>query len=168
MLCTSYLNPGGYATNEPIPDSVLPILAKLEAAAYNILKNSISKGKVYIITNAAEGWVQFSSHKYMPTVYDLLDKVTVISARSTYENEFPGNSFKWKLHAFTDTLKELEIGAVTNLVALGDSNIEMEASKNLALKFPRALLKTVKFREVPTPDELIKQLTLVNERLDGI
>jgi hypothetical protein len=168
ILCTTYLNPNGYATNDPVPEAYYPILKKLEDAAWNILEKSLEKGKVFIITNAAEGWVQFSSQKYMPRVYDLLDKLTVVSARSTYENKFPGNSFKWKLHAFIDTMKELEFSAVTNLVALGDSNIEMEASKNLALKFPRALLKTVKFREVPTPDELIKQLTLVNQRLDGI
>jgi hypothetical protein len=39
---------------------------------------------------------------------------------------------------------------------LGDSNIEMDAAHHLATKFPKALIKTVKFRECPTPDELVK------------
>lgn len=89
-----------------------------------------------------------------------------------------GTRLNGKMQAFLETMKELEIGAVTNLVALGDSNwgtptfssyfVEMEAVKHLATKFPRALLKTVKFREVPTPEELVKQLTLVNERFQQI
>ena len=60
------------------------------------------------------------------------------------------------MQAFLETLKELELGAITNLVCLGDSNIEMDAGAHLATKFPRALIKTVKFRETPSPDELVK------------
>lgn len=144
------------------------MLAKLDEAGRIILESSIKNGKVFIITNAAEGWVEFSAYKYLPNVYKLLDKVTVISARSEYECKYPGDTYQWKNKAFQHTLKDLELGAVTNLVAIGDSNVEMEASKQLALKFPRALLKTVKFRENPSPDELIKQLTLVYQKLPEI
>lgn len=123
---------------------------------------------VYIITNAAEGWVEFSSQKYLPKVFKMLSKLKVVSARSKYEMFYPGKSSEWKIHAFLDTMAEMEKGAVTNLVAIGDSNIEMEASKHLAKKFPRALLKTVKLREVPSPEELIKQLMLINQRMSNI
>ena len=128
----------------------------------------MKQGKVYIITNAAEGWVEFSARKYMPSIYSLLSKIEIISARTKYEVLYPGNYYEWKINAFLETLDELELGAVTNLVALGDSNIEMEAVKHLASKFPRALLKTVKFREIPTPEELVKQITLVTERFEQI
>ncbi len=50
---------------------------------------------------------------------------------------------------------------ITNLIALGDSMMEMDAAHNLALKFQKALIKTVKFREFPKPNELVKQLNLV-------
>ena len=50
---------------------------------------AIKYGKTYIITNAAEGWVEFSSSKFMPDVYKMLPKVTVISARSRWESHFP-------------------------------------------------------------------------------
>mmetsp|Transcript_28121 Transcript_28121/g.27926 ORF Transcript_28121/g.27926 Transcript_28121/m.27926 type:complete len:90 (+) Transcript_28121:1018-1287(+) len=72
------------------------------------------------------------------------------------------------MHAFLDTTKKMEKHAVTNIIAIGDSNIEMEASKVLARKFPRALLKTVKLREEPSPDELVKQLVLVSNRMPNI
>lgn len=59
-------------------------------------------------------------------------------------------------------------GAVTNLIALGDSQFEMDAVKNLGTQFPRALLKTIKFREMPSPDELVKQINLVLLKLEQI
>ena len=83
---------------------------------------------MFIITNAAEGWVEYSAKKYMPNCVKPLEKVKVISARTSYEHQFPGNSHEWKMQAFMLTLKELELGAVTNLLAMGDSKIEMDAA----------------------------------------
>ncbi|CAI2363465.1 unnamed protein product [Moneuplotes crassus] len=168
ILCTSYLNPNGYATNDPVPINVKPTLKKLETIAIELLLKAVEHGDVYIITNAAHGWVEFSSEKYLPKVYEILDKVTVVSARTKYECLLPGKTCQWKMHAFLDTTKKMEKHAVTNIIAIGDSNIEMEASKVLARKFPRALLKTVKLREEPSPDELVKQLVLVSNRMPNI
>lgn len=68
----------------------------------------------------------------MPNVYEILPKVTVISARGGYEAMFPGNCHQWKMHAFLETQKDLESSTITNLVALGDSHIEMDAAHHLA------------------------------------
>lgn len=168
LLCTTFLNPDGYVVSGPVPNSFLPFLLKLEKVVVEILTESLKHGKVLIITNAAEGWVEYSSRKYMPKVHKLLHKVTVISARSKYEHKYPGNSLEWKMNAFQETMKDMEISAVTNLVALGDNDIEIQASKNLANNFSRALLKTVKFRVNPSPEELIKQLTLVGNKMESI
>jgi hypothetical protein len=167
-LCTTYLNPNGYASSDPVPESFIGFLARLEKLVVEIIQQAIEQGKVYIITNAASGWVEYSAKKYMPKVQKLLSKINIISARSKYEMVYPGKSYQWKLHAFMETMEEMERGAVTNLIAIGDSNIEIEASKNLAKNFPRALLKTVKLREVPSPEELIKQLMLINHRMNNI
>mmetsp|Transcript_25533 Transcript_25533/g.28371 ORF Transcript_25533/g.28371 Transcript_25533/m.28371 type:complete len:88 (+) Transcript_25533:579-842(+) len=72
------------------------------------------------------------------------------------------------MKAFLKTQENMERGAITNLIALGDSQFEMDAVKHLGTKFPRALIKTVKFREIPTPDELVKQINLVMMKLDQI
>lgn len=156
------------ANDDPVPDEYQEFLKKLQEIVLKMLMTSIQHGKVYIITNAAQGWVEFSSKKYMPEVNKILDKVTIISARSKYEYLFPGKSRQWKMHAFLETMKEMERSAVTNLIAIGDSTIEMDASKNLSTKFPRALLKTVKLRENPSPEELIKQLMLIHQRMEKI
>jgi hypothetical protein len=50
---------------------------------------------------------------------------------------------------------------ITNILALGDSMMEIDAAHHLALRFSKALIKTVKFREFPKPNELVKQLNLV-------
>ena len=92
----------------------------------------MESGTVFIITNAAEGWVEYSSKKYLPSVYPTLSKVKIISARSEYEDLYPGDSHEWKMQAFLQTLRDMDLNAITNLVALGDSNIEMEAAKHLA------------------------------------
>lgn len=53
-------------------------------------------------------------------------------------------------------------------MCIGDSNVEIEAGKNLATQFPTALIKTVKFRERPSPDEMIKQISLVISKFEVI
>ena len=92
----------------------------------------------------------------MPSIVPILEKITVISARARYESHFPGEVNKWKLNAFLETQKEIDDAAITNLIALGDSMMEMDAAHNLAQKFQKALIKTVKFREFPKPNELVK------------
>ena len=118
LLCTSFLNPTGfYDENLEIPELAKKHLEKLEKAVEKVLKESIKYGKTYIVTNAAEGWVQFSSKKYMPKVYEALQKVEVISARSKFEKQYPGDSYEWKMQAFTEIQKELESSMITNIIA---------------------------------------------------
>lgn len=57
---------------------------------------------------------------------------------------------------------------VTNLICIGDSNIEMEAAHCVGKEFYHGLIKTIKFRENPKIDELIKQQELVNSKLAEI
>ena len=125
-------------------------------------------GKVYIITNAAEGWVEFSCRKFFPSCFPILTKIKIISARSRYERTFPGDVPKWKIHAFLETQEQLNNGNIKNIIALGDSMMELEAAHQLALRFQKALIKTVKFRELPKPNELVKQLNLVITKFQDI
>lgn len=72
------------------------------------------------------------------------------------------------MHAFLETIDHLELSAVTNLIALGDSHMELDAAQHLGTKFSTSLIKTIKFWENPTPDEIIKQLNLVLVKLEQI
>ena len=64
--------------------------------------------------------------------------------------------------------QKMQLEAVTNLVSVGDSHIEMDAVHLLGRSFAHALVKTVKLWERPTPYELQKQLEVVAEKLPDI
>ncbi len=58
----------------------------------------------------------------------------------------------------------LDRAAILNLIAIGDSDYEMEAAKLFASQSDRCLVKLVKMRENPTFDELFKELVIINDR----
>lgn len=63
-------------------------------------------GTTYIITNAGEGWVQYSAEKFMPSLLPILEKIIIISARAKYEH-LTSDYTKWKLHAFLEAQSTL-------------------------------------------------------------
>ena len=99
---------------------------------------------------------------------DILGKIEVISAREVYEKKFPEDSKRWKVESFLNLKKRLNDELITNIICLGDSIFEMEAGRILASRFIHAVIKTIKFREKPKPEELNKQLNLVLNQFDSI
>merc|ERR1711998_149070 len=85
---------------EIIPEDVVQALAPHDAAVFNVLSKAMTYGNVVIITNAERGWVEMSAARFMPTTQLLLSELTVVSARSTYEPEFPDDPLNWKVAAF--------------------------------------------------------------------
>jgi hypothetical protein len=169
LLPTTFLTPNGIFTDESSVDEVdLEKIRGLEPSVYKILELAISKGDVYIITNAAPGWVEYSTRTFYPKVKRLLNNITIVSARGAFEKIHPGDSRQWKIQAFLDMLKNLDINLITNLLCLGDSLIEMEAAQILYSRFTHAYIKTIKFRETPQPEELYKQLSLVINQFEKI
>lgn len=58
----------------------------------------------------------------------MLAKINIISARARFERHFPGEVPKWKVHAFLETQGQLNNGNIKNIIALGDSMMELEAA----------------------------------------
>ena len=141
---------------------------KLEQLVKNLLTLSLSKGDVYIITNAGEGWVEDSAKKFYPDIKEILDKIEVISARKDYEQKYPNDTKLWKIGAFLNLKNRLNEDLITNILCLGDSVFEMDAGKILAGHFIHAVIKTIKFMENPKPEELNKQLNLVLNQFNSI
>ena len=169
LLPTTFLTQGGtYNENIILTDSDQKEFKKIEKAALNLLSIAISKGDVYIITNAGLGWVEFSSKKYYPKIYKILPKIKIISARYEWEKRFPNDTKKWKIQTFLSLQKELDTKLVTNIICLGDSLYEIEAGRILANCFSEVFVKTVKFKEGPKLEELNKQLMLVNNQFSSI
>ena len=62
----------------------------------------------------------------------------------------------------------LERNCVLNMIVIGDSDYELEAGKKFkkasaAMTDKRLLLKLVKFKEDPTPQQLIQQLSQLSQ-----
>ena len=169
ILATNYISPNGYVNcNYTFKPHDYIIFKDLDKAAYQLLTLAIEKGKTFIVTNAMSGWVETSAKIFLPEVSTLLDKLTIISARRSFENYFPGNSRQWKIETFNKIQKCFKPNLVTNLICIGDSIIEMEAAHIISKKFENMHLKTIKFIEKPKPEEVIKELKLIIKNFDLI
>ena len=169
LLPTSFLTKGGNFYEEmELSPSEQKKMNEIQDLVLELLTETTEKGTVYIITNAGKGWVEYSANKFYPKIIPVLDKVKIVSARGEYEDIYPGNSRQWKIEAFLMIPNTVNISIVTNIICLGDSLFEMEAGRILASRFTEAFIKTIKFRETPKLDELIKQLKLVCKQFNSI
>ena len=158
-----------YDPNIKFPPTLQKRLSELDDVAYDLMSKAKTFGKVYIVTNAQEGWVELSANRFLPKVFkELQQDVSIISARTKYQKLFPKDISKWKVQAFLETREEMEDDAITNLIALGDNIFEIEAAYILGNTFKSAFIKTVKFRPSPSTSELIKQIKLVLTQFDLI
>lgn len=172
ILCTTFLAPHHHLIYDPnlkFPPTLQKRLTELDDVAYDLLVKAKLFGRVYIVTNAQEGWVELSANRFLPRVFQVLQQdVTIISARTKYQKLYPKDISKWKVQAFLETREDMEDEAITNLIALGDNIFEIEAAYILGNTFKSAFIKTVKFRPSPSTSELIKQIKLVLTQFDLI
>ena len=169
LLPTTFLTQGGiFNENIIITENDQKKIEKLENSALKLLNMALTKGDVYIITNAGVGWVEYSAQKFYPSVFEILPKIQIISARGEWEKDYPGDSRKWKIQTFLSLKDKLDTKLVTNIICLGDSLFEIEAGRVLANSFKEAFVKTIKFKEGPKLEELNKQLMLVENQFNSI
>ena len=168
LLATSFINPTGvFNPQAPVTRDVMKQMTILEKYTTKILEMSVKHGVTYIITNAGEGWVEYSAKKFMPSCIHFLNKTKIISARAKYE-KVTEDYTKWKLNAFMEAKEQLAEAHIKNIIALGDNQLEIDAANTLAEQLEQSLIKTIKFREFPRPNELVKQLNLVIDRFEEI
>ena len=99
----------------------------------------------------------------------MLSNIKIISARGEYQSLFPTDIKQWKINSFLQIQKEFDPDLLTNIFCMGDSIIEMEAAHILASKFSQVFIKTIKFKDTPKPEELLKQISLlVNDKINNI
>ncbi len=174
LLCSSFLmkyslfeNNNETITNQKY-STIKNLLLKLEEKILKVLSISILLGDTYIITNASEGWVESSAKKYLPNIIKLFKKVKIISARTAYENQFPNDNKLWKLAVFRDIANLYNKNIVTNFICFGDSNIEIDAAVKVSSIFSECYIKTIKLKEDPKIEDMIKQLDLIAKQFNDI
>ena len=168
FLPTSYLIREDMVDQIELSNELKYLFFILEEIIINILNLSINKGKVYIITNSSKSWFYFSSGKYFPNLDSLLNRIKIISARDEYEDLYPGDTKIWKQKAFLHLKNEINDNLPSNIICFGDSSNELEAGKIFASHLSDSFIKTVKFKEKPEVEDLIKQLNLIVDKFDFI
>jgi hypothetical protein len=173
LLCSSYLSGEGIRLDTDINDQeeLLEQLKDFETHVIDVLKLALSFGEVTIVTNAENGWVELSAKKFLPNVVPLIEKLHVISARSTYEKSFPDSPLQWKLSVFQQQLGKIGVEnnprVIKSVLSFGDSYVEREAILK-ATKFLDCKTKSIKFAERPSIEQLKKQLELVANCFEDI
>jgi hypothetical protein len=162
LLCTSFLLNNKCNYDDILKDPFnIEQISKLEKKVYQILYLSIQKGETYIITNAERQWINYTSKLFFPSILDLLYNIKIISARDENILYYPNDKRLWKINSFNKVLMEYDFQKIINIISIGDSFYEVEASKNLHHFFTNDVIKTVKFQKVIKIEELIFQLDLV-------
>jgi hypothetical protein len=123
---------------------------------------------VLVMARSEHGWVEMSCARFFPSVVPLLNSLTVTSARTSFEHTYPNSPLKWKYYSVHSTLvgggffgSDGRRGVDKHVVSLGDSHVEREAVRALCKGLPSTRVKTVKFAERPTCEQLRRQLELV-------
>lgn len=126
----------------------------------SVLRIAMSLGETIIVTNGAHSWVEDSVHQFLPGLLPILAELTIVSARSLYEDIYPGDPFAWKRATFEHLLtRERNFLTGLNLVSLGDQQPELDAAHHVArLLGSSTVVKTIRFKEAPSVAELIGQL----------
>jgi len=173
LLCSTAINTAQWSAIQ---------LQQLERTVEGVLNLSMRLGDTMIVTNGNGTWVHDSSRRFLPRLAPLLARMEVISARAQFEDAYPGDPFAWKRAAFQKILEErqcknggspyadrvhLEDGL--NLVVIGDSPAEMEAAQTAVKAVGgKSLVKTVKFTEFPSVQQVLGQLRRTARELGGI
>jgi hypothetical protein len=145
------------------------LLHRLAEGVSNTLRKAMQYGKVVIVTNAVQDWVEYSCAAFMPSVCSIIDEIKIISARSTYESVECSSPSDWKRRAFArefDLFREdvpEDIDAPWCIVSLGDALHEQEALASVSSGIADCVAKSLKFMERPQVEQMAEQHELVLE-----
>jgi hypothetical protein len=158
LLASTYLSAKGHSLSSDLSDMTIidrEMLKRLEDGVVELLNIALNiNDRVYIITNAQKGWVELSSQKYMPKVHDMLNQLTIISARDLYDIETDEHVL-WKVNTFNQIFTNQYF---SHIISIGDSPHEREAVLKLKEVLQYAKIKSLKLLSVPTLFSLCSQI----------
>lgn len=170
LFPTTWLLKQGLLENDFRPNYVQrALLQSLERHAVKTLLTAMQYGKVLIITNAKQGWVERTCAAFMPEVASIIQEIEIISARSMYESADAITPTSWKQLAFAvevgrfcDDVIEEATTCHPTVISLGDSLCEQQALVSVVGVFPNCCGKSLKFVDRPHIENLMYQHELVH------
>jgi len=164
-----------YDTYGPVKQKYAEMGEALASVLEPLLLHAAQLGRVVIVTNANDGWVEASCAAFMPKLLPLISSLTVVSAQDRYKHITP-SPMEWKRLTFQDVVMAIPgpVGKVRNFISIGDGIAEKHAvhalrgNPSALLYRPMNIVKAVKLMDQPTPSVLLEQLTLLNEMLESV
>jgi len=168
---SSWVHGNGYdlvnAELSDLSEQERSLLAAFEDIILIVLDRAMRLGKVMIVTDAEQDWVELSASIFMPRVAALLERssVLVVSARSSFERKHPFQPSEWKRETFVKYVYGYHSNAVDffprNIISVGDGPNERAALHSLVNSVPGLLGKCVKLVTRPTVEELHVQMEML-------
>jgi len=167
-----------YSKPAPCEERYQRPLREMQRQAEAVLTLALKMGKVMIVTNAMEPWVETSCRNFMPDLLPLVEKIPVIYARSIYDGGDgacvePVSPQRWKEVAFGTEIagfySQYERQSWKNVVSIGDSIFERDAVRQVVSSRPSAQkkcrTKTAKLLDEPDIFELTAQVKVIHDAL---
>jgi len=151
------------ATISTQQEAQLDMVADQVRSTLNI---ALKLGKVVIVTNAEQGWIEASCTRFTPSLASLLKTIDMVSARSSFEHCTNAPS-EWKRMAFAHEVDLFygsgRAGQRRNILSVGDSLHEQQALVSLigSKCTPHSSGKSIKLFEVPSIESVIEQHELL-------
>ena len=151
---------------------------ELDKTILNILEKLKLSGTIYIITNASILWIK-NCLKTLPKTknYIVNNKIRIISARDMY-SKLNNSPLKWKIFTFQNVIDIVmnnnNNNNILNIISIGDASYEYYGLLNLddylqkKHKHNNYLLKSVKFIDKPSFEQIIDQLDVLLKNIDSI
>lgn len=137
-------------------------------AIETFLTTALRHGRVYIVTNSEQGWVQLSATRHVPELAPTLRRVEIVSARTSFERRDGGGlgpslaeQTRWKFLAMLRILRGeiLRTRRLPLLVQIGDSDVERTSLLRVAERFPDLPpVKSIQLAHNPSAELLRRQL----------
>jgi hypothetical protein len=167
IMCSSWLKTLGVEleNNKP-PDEILQETAKIATAVEGLINKISECGRLFIVTNATDGWVELSCQLFMPSIYYLVLSIPIISAQELYSYKFI-NPNTWKMMAFRNeilaTLFDKGSQTTRHIISIGDGEAEQMAIRSIQpiRIYGPLITKSIRIMPQSTPAELIDQLNKI-------
>lgn len=179
MFPTDFCNKNSINLKNPSDiDNYKLFFIELDKSILSVLEKLNSLGTIYIITNASLLWIK-NCLEILPKTkkYIMNNNIRIISARDIYSslNDSP---LQWKILTFQNVIdiimKNNNNKNILNIHSLGDATYEYYSLLNLddylnkKHKNNNYLLKSVKFIDKPTFEQIIDQLNVLLKNIDNI
>lgn len=178
-LASNHLRTNGFSTRFnpfPLRKEFAEMGEVLSMVVGPLLLEAAQLGRVVIVTNGTQGWVEESCKWFMPTLMPLISQLTVISAQERYGGIFPSKPIEWKRRTFRDVLdaETRPLGRIRNLISIGDGLAEqmaahaMRAYPDTLFNNPVNVVKVIKLLELPSVENLVQQQLALHDMLKAI